>query len=76
MDIVLEEIPVIGPQFDDENLYYKVSVPLKKIMAGNRFFGITDEENMGMYTIEAGQPVNCQGNRQLSRRFCLSLSLT
>ncbi|HHU18023.1 MAG: hypothetical protein ACOX4V_10610 [Anaerovoracaceae bacterium] len=55
MDIVLEEIPRYRTSvFDDRELiYYKVSVPLKKIMAGNRFFGITDEENMGMYTIES-----------------------
>lgn len=55
MDIVLEEIPQYRTSvFDDRELiYYKVSVPIKKIMAGNRFFGITDEENSGMYTIES-----------------------
>jgi len=55
MEIVLEEIPQYRTSvFDDRELiYYKVSVPIKKIMAGNRFFGITDEENSGMYTIES-----------------------
>ena len=55
MEIILEEIPQYRTSvFDDRELiYYKVSVPIKKIMAGNRFFGITDEENSGMYTIES-----------------------
>lgn len=55
MDIVLEGIPRYRTSvFDDRELiYYKVSVPIKKIMAGNNFFGISEEENRGMYTIES-----------------------
>lgn len=38
--------------FDERELiYYKVSVPIEQIMAGNRLFGISDEENRGYYTI-------------------------
>lgn len=36
-----------------EMIHYKVSVPIDKLMAGNRFFGISDDENCGMYTIES-----------------------
>lgn len=55
MEIVLEEIPQYRTSaFDQRELiYYKVSVPIEKIMAGNRFFGINDEENCAMYTIES-----------------------
>jgi len=55
MEITLEEIPQYRTsKFDQRELiYYKVSVPIKKIMAGNRFYGISDEENKGMYTIES-----------------------
>lgn len=55
MVIVLEEVPKYRTtSFDQRELiYYKVSVPIEKIMAGNRFFGISDEENRGMYSIES-----------------------
>ena len=55
MVIVLEEVPKYRTtSFDTRELiYYKVSVPIDKIMAGSRFFGISDEENRGMYTIES-----------------------
>jgi hypothetical protein len=55
MEIVLEEVPKYRmTSFDERELiYYKVSVPIDKIMAGNRFFGISDEENRSMYTIES-----------------------
>lgn len=55
MEIVLEEVPKYRiTSFDERELiYYKVSVPVEKIMAGNRFFGISDDENRGMYTIES-----------------------
>ena len=55
MVIVLEEVPKYRTtSFDQRELiYYRVSVPIDKIMAGNRFFGIPDEENRGMYTIES-----------------------
>lgn len=55
MVIVLEEVPKYRTtSFDQRELiYYRVSVPVEKIMAGNRFFGISDDENRGMYTIES-----------------------
>ncbi|MDD3169459.1 MAG: hypothetical protein PHC91_08390 [Eubacteriales bacterium] len=55
MELTLEEVPQYRTSaFDQRELiYYRVSVPIEKIMAGNRFFGITDEENKGMYTIES-----------------------
>ncbi len=55
MVIMLEEIPQYRTStFDQRELiYYKVSVPIDQIMAGNRFFGIADEENRAMYTIES-----------------------
>lgn len=42
-------------QFGSGNglIYYKVSVPLNQLMAGRRMFGIREEDNRGMYTIES-----------------------
>lgn len=53
--IVLEDVPQYRTSVFDERelIYYKVSVPIEKLMAGNRFFGISDEENKAMYTIES-----------------------
>lgn len=55
MVVELEEVPQYRTSaFDQRELiYYKVSVPIEKIMAGNRFFGISDEENRMFYTIES-----------------------
>ncbi|MDD2189588.1 MAG: hypothetical protein PHV71_03260 [Eubacteriales bacterium] len=55
IEIVLEDVPKYRTSAFNERelIYYKVSVPIKKIMAGNRFFGIADEDNSGMYTIES-----------------------
>lgn len=55
MVIELEEVPQYRTSVFDQRelIYYKVSVPIEKIMAGNRFFGINDEENRTMYTIES-----------------------
>lgn len=55
MEIVLEETPQYRTsEFDERELiYYKVSVPIIKIMAGNHLLGISDEENKGNYTIES-----------------------
>lgn len=55
MVIELEEVPQYRTSaFDQRELiYYKVSVPIEKVMAGNRFFGISDEENQVKYTIES-----------------------
>lgn len=53
--IELEEVPQYRTSVFDQRelIHYKVSVPIDKIMAGNRFFGISDEENRAMYTIES-----------------------
>lgn len=55
MVIELEEVPRYRTSVFDERelIHYKVSVPVDRIMAGNRFFGIPDEENRGLYTIES-----------------------
>lgn len=55
MIIDLEEAPQYRTSVFDERelIYYRISVPIEKIMAGNRFFGIPDSENRGMYTIES-----------------------
>ncbi len=55
MDITLEEVPQYRTSVFDQRelIYYRVSVPINKIMAGNRLFGITDQENKGMYTVES-----------------------
>lgn len=55
MEIVMEEVPKYRTsEFDQRELiYYKVSVPIDQLMAGNHFFGISDEDNKGMYTIES-----------------------
>ena len=39
--------------FDERELiHYKVQVPIKEIMAGTSFLGISEEENRMLYTIE------------------------
>jgi hypothetical protein len=53
--IDVEEVPRYRTSVFDERelIHYKVSVPIEKIMAGNRLMGIPDHENRGMYTIES-----------------------
>lgn len=55
MELVLEEVPQYRTSVFDERelIYYRVSVPVEKLMAGNRFFGISDDDNRTMYTIES-----------------------
>ncbi|HML38363.1 MAG TPA: hypothetical protein PKA19_13230 [Bacillota bacterium] len=55
MVVELESVPQYRTSLFDQRelIYYKVSVPLEKLMAGNRLFGIPDSENRGMYTIES-----------------------
>lgn len=50
----LEETPQYRTSVFDQRelIYYKVSVPIKKLMSGNRFFGIADDDNRGIYTVE------------------------
>ena len=41
------------PEFDEKNVIkYKISVPIKKLLAMNGFLGVSDEENKTMYTVE------------------------
>ena len=41
-------------RFDERELiHYRVQVPIKQLVAGASFFGISDSENCGMYTIES-----------------------
>jgi len=55
LEFVLEEVPQYRTSVFDERelIYYRVSVPVEKLMAGNRFFGISDDDNRAMYTIES-----------------------
>ena len=55
IQVTLEEIPKYRTNIFDERelIHYKVSVPIDKIMAGNKFLGIPDDENSYMYTIES-----------------------
>jgi len=55
IEILADETPKYRTSdFDDRELiYYKVSVPIEKIMAGNNLFGISDQDNRSMYTIES-----------------------
>ncbi len=55
IELVLEQIPRYRTtQFDQRELiYYKVGVPIEKLMAGNKLLGISDEANKGMYYIES-----------------------
>jgi hypothetical protein len=47
-------------QFDERELiFYKVSVPIKKIMAGASLIGISNEENQGYYTIDSFTSSEC-----------------
>lgn len=40
--------------FDERELiHYRIGVPIEKVMAGNRFMGISNEENRGNYVIES-----------------------
>lgn len=41
-------------RFDERELiHYKIQVPINRVVAGAGFFGIDEEENHGMYTIES-----------------------
>jgi hypothetical protein len=55
LEFVLEEVPQYRTSVFDERelIYYRVSVPVEKLMAGKRFFGISDDDNRAMYTIES-----------------------
>lgn len=55
IQVTLEEMPQYRTNVFDERelIHYKVSVPIDKIMAGNKFLGIPDNENSYMYTIES-----------------------
>lgn len=53
--MTLTEVPKYRTSIYDERelIYYRVSVPIKKLMAGNKLLGIGDRENQGSYTIES-----------------------
>ncbi|MBE6020885.1 MAG: hypothetical protein E7228_03955 [Clostridiales bacterium] len=55
INIITDSIPKYRVnQFDERELiYYKVQVPINRIVAGAGFFGIDEEENKGLYTIES-----------------------
>jgi hypothetical protein len=52
--IAADEVPKyrVNSYNENERIHYKVKVPINKAMAGNRFFGIGDEENRGVFVIE------------------------
>ncbi|NCB42272.1 MAG: hypothetical protein EOM59_06590 [Clostridia bacterium] len=55
-DILIDadEVPKyrVNSYNENERIHYRIEVPMARIMAGNRFFGISDEENKGVYVIE------------------------
>lgn len=55
IQVNLEQLPKYRTNVFDERelIYYKVSAPIEKIMAGNNFLGISDDKNSYMYTIES-----------------------
>ena len=55
-EIIVEADQIIRYRYSqgrDRLIYYRVSVPIKRIMAGNKLFGISDEENNYIYTIDS-----------------------
>lgn len=52
--IAADEVPKyrVNSYNENERIHYKVEVPIKKAMAGNRYFGISDEENRGAFVVE------------------------
>lgn len=52
--IVADEVPRyrVNSYNENERIHYRIEVPIARVMAGNRFFGISDEENSGAYVIE------------------------
>lgn len=55
-DILIDadEVPKyrVNSYIENERIHYRIEVPMERIMAGNRFFGISDEDNRGVYVIE------------------------
>ncbi len=42
----------VNSYIENERIHYRIEVPIKSVMAGNRFFGISDKENRGALVIE------------------------
>jgi len=55
-DILIDadEVPKyrVNSYIENERIHYRIEVPMERFMAGNRFFGISDEDNRGVYVIE------------------------
>ncbi len=51
-DVIVEATPESNKKYRKELIYYKVGVPIEKIIASNNFFGISDDENKMTYYIE------------------------
>lgn len=49
-----DEVPKyrVNSYNENERIHYRIEVPIAQAMAGNRFFGIDDEENRGVFVIE------------------------
>ncbi|MBR0597668.1 hypothetical protein [Sinanaerobacter chloroacetimidivorans] len=49
-----DEVPKyrVNSYNENERIHYRIEVPVASVMAGNRFFGISDEENRGIFVIE------------------------
>lgn len=55
-EIVIECDDIIKYRYnsgEDRLIYYRIEVPIKKVMAGSRIFGITEEENGYTYVIDS-----------------------
>lgn len=50
--VQVEATSVSDRKYRKELIHYKIGVPIEKIIASNKFFGISDEENKMTYYIE------------------------
>lgn len=54
--IIIESPPWIKNRYgdgEDRLIYFKVSIPIRRVMAGSEFFGWTEEENTYQYVIDS-----------------------
>lgn len=52
-DVVVLATPISERKSRGELMHYRVSVPINRIIASNVFWGITEDENRGEYTIDS-----------------------
>ena len=52
LDVTAAEISITSRE-EDGLIFYRVEVPIKDVVAGNKLFGIKDEDNQYMYVIDS-----------------------